>query len=432
MTKLFLKVSKNLILSSILLLSVFSVNAQMECRSTLGGHLTPFHKDVPILWAVEGTMAPGIMSDFNTEPAKLSGGMILAALDITFLKKSNVYFEGGVKMWRNSALPNTPFDQSKNAGFRQAYYTFTGQTTILKIGLHEMTLGDYFLVDERVMGISLEQEIGAFTLNARTGSVIQNFARMGKFCINRHLYSIIDSSANSYTENIGKKFGETNLIGFTLAWNPAHTKSSSTSVDEFSEFSEFSDTETKNPFVSNIGLILYGEFGKIIPDTKLYAGSLIDLNLPFQMTLQTGGIYQSMQDNSSLVYIATLKRRFSWNSGGNTKIGASYIGKYDIDNDALFQPLFSNLFIGEIMRLDATDFPLWQASLKHNFPGKLKFHIGLKSVGQIYDNKTFEVDLETGFKLFNHIKVTTIFSRVQATPLLKDVYMARIELRIAF
>ncbi len=432
MTKLFLKVSKNLILSSIFLLSAFSVKAQMECRSTLGAHLTPFYKDVPILWAVEGTMAPGVMTDFKNPETRISGGMLLGALDITFLKKNNLYFEGGFKNWSNSALPTSPNDHSRKRGMRQAYYTFTGNTTVFKLGLHEMKLGEYFLIDERILGASLDQDIGAFTVRARIGTGMQNFARMGHFCANRHLYSIIDSSASSYTENIGKKPGETNLFGFTLNWNPAYVKTSDSSDDEFSEFDEFSDAETKEPFVSNVGMVFYSEFGSIIPNPKLYFGSLIDINLPYQITLRTGSVYQNMPNNNAIVYLANFSRNFSWNSGANTNISAAYYGKYNINKGAIFQPLFSNLFLGEIMRLDAVDFPLWYVKIKHNFSGKLKFHIALKSVGQIYDNKTFEVDLESGFKLVNHVKITSIFSRVQTVPLPNNVYMARLEVRVAF
>jgi len=263
---------------------------------------------------------------------------------------------------------------------------------------------------------------------------MQNFARMGQFCANRHLYNIIElTKPNIYTENIGKSPMETNLTGLTINWNPSYTKKPEETGDEFSEFDEFSDAEdNKEPLISNVGLILYSEYGKIIPEPKLYAGSMVDFNIPLEMKLQTGAIFQHLQDNNALVYIAKLKRNFMWNSGNHTEIGTAFIGKYNIDENALFQPLFSNLFLGEIMRLDATDFPLWQASVKHNFAGKLKFHVGIKAVGQIYDNKTQEIDLEAGLKLFNHVKITSIFSRVQSTALPNDTYMGRLELRVAF
>ncbi len=433
--KLFFKLLRSTMLISILALSFSTSNAQMHCRSTLGGHLTPFQKEFPLLWAVEGTMAPGIMtSPFDDgDPAKLNGGMLLGALDLT-IKKHTFYVEGGYKNWKNSELIQPITEDSRSIGVRQAYYSFKGENTIVKLGLHETKLGNYFLIDERIMGASLDKTMGAFTLNARTGTVIDNFARMGRFCGNRHLYSIL---TNDFTENIGEKAGETNLAGFALNWNPNYTKPKETeSDDEFGEFDEFSESSEfsteKKKLISNIGIVVYNEFGKIIPDHKLYLGSLVDFNLPGNFTFQTGGVYQNMELNNSIVYIANLGRNTTWNSGAYTKFGAAYIGKYNIDDDAIFQPLFSNMFLGEIMRMDAADFPLWKGSISHHFPGKLKLHVAVKAVGQIEGDETSEIDFEAGVKLFKHVKITSIFSRVETIALPNEIYMARLELRVAF
>ena len=85
------------------------------------------------------------------------------------------------------------------------------------------------------------------------------------------------------------------------------------------------------------------------------------------------------------------------------------------------------------MRLDATDFPLWNAKINHRFPGKLKFNIGVKAVGQITDSKTNEQDIEVGISPFkNHLKLTLIGSRVQTKLTPNDFYMIRAEVRLAF
>ena len=95
MAKLFLKGLKLAIIFSVIIITSNSVKAQMECRSMLGAHLTPFKKNIPILWAIEGTMAPGIMTSpfTDSENTTLNGGMVLAALDFTILKKHNIYIE---------------------------------------------------------------------------------------------------------------------------------------------------------------------------------------------------------------------------------------------------------------------------------------------------------------------------------------------------
>jgi len=472
--------TKILFLSAVLtLLTSQYASAQMDCRSMLGAHLTPFKKDVPILWGIEGTMAPGIMtSPYDTlDPTRLNGGMLLGALDFGFGKnKNHIYVEGGYKNWQNSEFVDDDKEKSsRHLGIRQAFYSYTGETFKLKVGLHETSLGDFFLIDERVLGVSLDKEIGAFTVNARVGTVNKSFARMGKFCANRHLYGLINNG--NYTENIGKKIGETNLAGFVINWNPHYKKAepstakedefSDTNNDEFSSDDEFSSSdefETTDEFhenhdfnefgsndeftdetvdkknkpfisVSNIALIFYDEFGseEYIPENKFYTGALIDLKLPFGLFMQTGGIYQNMLHQNTFVYIAKFGKSKTWNNASLTKISGAYIGKADIDKNSTFQPLFSNLFIGEVMRMDAAQFPLWQAMIKHRFPGKMKIHIAAKFVGQLEDAKTNEQDLEVGLMAFkNHLKVTLIGSHVQTEALPNDFSMLRLEMRLAF
>lgn len=455
----------------ILLLSNLTASAQMECRSMIGAHLTPISKNIPISWAVEGTFAPGIMtSPYDTlGNAILNGGMFLGALEFRISGKSSFYVEGGYKNWTNSAFVENDSMKSRHIGVRQLFYGYSSEKTKFKIGLHEMRLGEFFLVDERVLGVSLDKNIGAFYLNFRAGTVSQNYARMGKICANKHLYGIINPD---YTEYIGKKIGETNLAGLVINWDPHNTKSSISTgsrdefldggTDEFhenhdfNEFGEFNDTdefsEGEDEFsladefgnepkanskisLKNVALILYDEFGSsdYIPDNKFYIGSLFDFKMPLGIMLQTGAVYQNMNLYNTVVYIAKIGKSHTWENASNTKFGAAYIGKINIDDNAIFQPLFSNLFIGEIMRMDAVDFPLWQAAIKHRFPGKMKFHLAIKVVGQIDDPKTNEQDIEAGVLTFkNHLKVTLIGSRVQTQNLPNDFYTARLEVRIAF
>ncbi|MEA1873202.1 MAG: hypothetical protein U9N51_02075 [Bacteroidota bacterium] len=428
MTKLLSNLMRVLILS-VILLTAYQSNAQMHCRSILGGHLSPFHKDVPLLWAVEGTMAPGVMTLAGSEePAKLNGGMLIGALNYSFLDYHSLYVEGGFKNWENSELSQN-LKKSRHIGVRQIFYQYDKPDFTLTLGLQEMKLANYYLIDERVIGARVEQNFNAWTVNAMTGTVNSNFARMGKFCSNRHLYNLIDEG---YTENIGDKLGETNMAGIVLNWNPSYEKPTE-STGEFDEFSSFDDGgDDVVAGLSNIGILYYNEFGKIIPDVKHYFGSIQDWDLPWNFKAQTGLVGQAMPSNNALVYHARLGRNINWKKGSMTAIEAGYIGLFEIDDDAVFQPLFSNLFLGEIMRLDAADFPLWTGEIKHRFPGKIALHTAVKAVGQTSGNNTNEIDIEVGAKLFNHSKITAIMSRVQTDALPDDVFMARLEVKVAF
>ncbi len=459
-----MKTKRILLLLPLFLLITFSGNAQMYCRSMLGAHLTPFTKDGNLLWALEATVAPGVMSSpvDSLGNTILNGGMLLGALDYSFMSnKSHLYIEGGFKNWTNSEfVDDSLFKKSQHFGMRQAFYSYSTEGLKLKVGLHETRLGDFFLIDERVLGVSIDKEIGAFTINARGGTVTKSFARMGKFCANRHLYSLVNKN---FTEQIGSKVGETNLVGLAINWDPHYKKSqdnNSNSEDEFAESDEFNqsdefhenhdfnefgssdeflETETEKEKskvrITNVGVIIYDEFGsdKYIPDNKFYTGFLVDIDFPFGIFMQTGSIYQSMKNNNTFVYIAKFGKSQSWDNGSLTKLSGAYIGKTNIDNAAVFQPIFSNLFIGEVMRMDATEFPLWQLAFKHRFPGKLKLHFAIKAVGQLEDARTNEQDIEFGILAFNkHLKITLIGSRVETLALPNEFYMARVEMRLAF
>jgi len=440
----------------------------------LGAHLTPISDKIPVSWAIEGTMAPGLMTSpyDSLNNTKLNGGMLLAAIEYSINNKHSIYIEGGYKNWQNSELVNDKNSKNKHLGIRQFFYAYSTEKTKVKIGLHETRMGDFFLVDERVLGGSLDQESGAFEINLRAATVLKNFARMGSFCSNRHLYGVIHPN---YTEHIGEKIGETNMAGLVLNWNPHYSKPivTGTSTDEFSktnenefssddefssnndefhenhDFNEFSnddnfdskaDLETKTSktafvSISNIGLILYDEFGteSYIPNNKFYAGALFDFTFKNGFFAQAGPVYQNMKNNNTLIYIAKFGKSKTWSNASNTKISGAFIGKYNIDQNAIFQPLFSNLFLGEIMRMDAADFPLWQAAIKHRFPGKLNLHIAVKTVAQIEDPKTNEQNIELGIiTLKKHLKVTLVTSRVETQYLPTQFYTARLEMRLAF
>jgi len=143
--------TKVLILVIVLFSSSF-VNAQMECRSTLGAHLSPLYKDAPLSWAVEGTVAPGLMTSpyDSAKNATLNGGMFLAALNYSFNKRTSFYVEGGYKNWTNSALVSEKNNsKGRHLGMRQIFYSYSNENTKIKIGLHEALMGDFFLLDER-------------------------------------------------------------------------------------------------------------------------------------------------------------------------------------------------------------------------------------------------------------------------------------------
>mgnify|MGYP001020480447 CR=1 FL=1 len=375
--------------------------------------------------------------------------MAIAGLDFSFEKsKQQFYIEGTYKNWFNSTEEDTAKGKGRgidpgNQHFapRELFYRYN-EGFKLTIGLQSMTFGDYFLVDERVVGINFEKKFETIHINSSIGTVGRLAARQRRVCGMRHLYNLAGGASYDY---VGDNFGETNFLGAVLKYIPS-TKSmpnddkKQTGNDEFEQFDEFSDgfedlsssTKTRN-FLNEIGLLYYQEFGSgFNHNFKHYFGGLALINLPLEMKLKTELVYQYITDENSLVYYGEIARDFNWESGDLTSINLGYLGKLSESDSTLFYPSFSNFYLGEVMRLDAKEIPIIFGSITHRFPFSNKFFIKLQGIAQLQEQQTNEIDLELSARFFEHIKLTGIFSRIQSNPLEEIYYMARLELRAAF
>ena len=244
-----------LLTSIIFIFITVTSNAQWECRSNLSGHLKPLYNGSNINWAAEVIGGAGYLTN-----SSIANGMTFLGVDYT--KNNHQFFvEGGVKYWnKNDFDLNTGFSQTIT-GLRELSYSYNSPLTTMRVGLQQMRTADYFLLNERAWGASLNQKIGGFEMNVSAATVIKANARNGTFCSNGFLYDIVP--VRNYP--LGNTFGETNFMALTL--NKDRTKEnksilSSEAKDEFDEFSEFESTENQtNPFLKSYGAILYSEFG---------------------------------------------------------------------------------------------------------------------------------------------------------------------------
>lgn len=451
-----------LVFSSVLLFSSISYS-QFDCRSILNSHLTPIKENSNLLWAAEGIASHGWMND-----REITNGMIYLGIDYT-KNKSKFYFEGGYKGWRNSlSYPGADnlgdnytgfgFFQKNRLGLREAFYQYKTDNTTITTGLQTMESSDHFLLNERVVGISAKHDINAFSINIKGGSVLRDFARMGNFCGVRYLYT------TAYAPNEilpGNKLGETNFASTLISWDPHFKPSkkvpSTTDEDEFKtvEDDEFKDFEAEDEFksaddefsstgdefstvekekiqlFSRVGIVIYDEFGSYYKSNKLFYGAFTDITLPLNFTLKLQVINQQITDNNTLAHYTKLgnsitlgKHRTSFNIG--------YMDKFDNNASSSFIPSFSNLYMGEILRMDTWDIPIVSGEIKHNFPGKLRLYVRLRGIKQLKDNQTEIIDIETGVKLLKHVKLSGILSQFNSNIQDEAIHMARIELRIGF
>ena len=434
--------AKIILRSLLLIVSNFivftSLIAQPECRSTLGAHLKPIGlTDSLVSWAGEFTDIPAYMENRFANNSMLFLGTQLN----TKSKKHSLYLEGGFKVSYVTAITqdSTETDTSssvhhkgKGAGKqlayllspRELYYKFRGDNVQFRLGMGTTKIGDYFLVDERVLGAQYYQSVGAFSLQATAGSV-SNFARMGDYCATKRLTKLVDKEKY---ETAGNSIGETNFGALVLNWN---FKEKKTQVNNSTD--EFMSIEKVKPFsVNKFGLAYYQEYFTKVDTQKFFTGTFFELGLPFSSTLKAEGLYQSVKGSNAIIYYTVLEKDFLWKNAHTSLLKLGYIGKYDIDKDARFLASFSNLYKGEIMRMDAIDIPLAFATIKHSFNGKAKPYMQVQFAKQLYYEKITETDFEMGVTLFKNLKTVGIISNIQSATLHSNDYVAKLEFRFGF
>jgi len=405
--------------------------SQWVCRSKLGAHLKPIKKDFPLLWAAEITFGHGYMTDER----QITNAMMFASLDYSW-KHNTLYFEGGTKAWRNTFKGPGEYDaeshgpggffQKQRFGIRDVFYRYKKEDNTIVLGFQQFTLGDYFLVNERALGLSYKNTFGSWDINVNGGSVLKDFSRFGTFCSVNYLYNTIRDRVYPV---LGENIGETNFAGVVATWTPKE-KEAEGSDSEFSEFSEFGD-EPKNKIFKNASLIGYTEFGTLIPEMRYHFGVNSLFEFPFKIKLKTEILNQTIIDNNALIYYVNLSRTFNFGSKGQSLINLKYYGKYNIDKNAMAYASFSNLFIGEVMRMDMMDMPLYQFAFKHRVP-KWKSQIKIQLTQQFDYQHISEFDVAIGKTFFHHAKLTIMGSRMIADDLDGELYMIRAEMRVTF
>ncbi|MBP1664754.1 MAG: iron-sulfur binding protein [Bacteroidetes bacterium] len=339
---------------SVVLIMFFAVQgyAQWECPSRMGAALKPIGGS-NLMWTSEITTSGGFIGDYKIANLMLFGGLDYSINHHTF------YVEGGVKNWvRNDSL-NITNSQALKFGMREAFYRYSNDNNKLTLGLQSTKSDDYFLINERMAGANYKATFGNFNLNLLGGSVLKQASRNGTFCTVGYLINVVPGRERAL---IGNKFGQTNVSMVSLTYVP-----SSGGSDEFS--SEFSSSDiSKSIFKLNeVGGLAYYEFGSgktISPFiTGIYgSASLAGINLKPEL------LYQAAENNHALLYNIEVNKDINWSGGQLTKLMARYYGLHEISDGAVALNSYSNVFAGDVLRLDALELPFFQAGIKHSFP----------------------------------------------------------------
>jgi len=397
--------------------------AQWECPSQLAAYLKPIGKS-NLYWSSELTGGTGYLTN-----NLIGNGMALVGLDWSS-GKSTFYAEGGFKYWNRYNRDDSQDYSNQHAGIRELYYQYKANQGSLTVGIHSARLDDDFLLNERVAGANLRINRGKWSMNLLGGTVTKDFARNGTFCNVGYLYNIFPERQRAL---IGNEFGQTNMASFSLKYQPGKTGKTKASEDEFSS-DEFSDKLDKNK-VSNIklesvGAVLYHEFGGWVSQSFVSGGLFAQAEWGNGWYFKPEILFQSATNNRAVIYNFHLEKSFEGEKN-RTSISLRYVGKTNIDTDAHILNSFSNIFAGDVIRLDAIDASFIQAGIKYNFP-ESKIHLKAQFASQLTDNNMKECDFEIGKKFGKHLQINALSGMAKSSLLSNDAFLGRIEFRYYF
>lgn len=397
------------------LLSNFNANAQWNCPSKLGSVIQPISPMIPGLKiGAELTGSTGYLADNYY-------GFYAAYLGIDYTRGvHNIYLEGGAKGFSRWDNNNSQNFNNRFAGFREAFYQLRLPNTLLRAGVQTTTLGDDYLVNERMLGLKFEQRFKQLELQAASGTVMKYFARNGLFCNVGYVYDILYRDRGF----IGSKLGETNFAGATLSIK----------------------TSKESKLKAKFGLSIYDEFYINRSDTSfnknvLLVGAFGNMNV-LGVDLNANCQYQTLQNENAYILSLSAKKMINWDFGHRTELYARAIGVLEMDKAAIIRNSFSNLFLGDVVRLDARDAPLYQASIRHSLP-KYSLHFKAQYTSEFEKTGLNEFDFSIS-KRFNNVYLSGIFGYLNYNEntltsndvsyrwdnVRKQSYLARLECRI--
>ncbi|MCK9163191.1 MAG: hypothetical protein M0O93_02435 [Bacteroidales bacterium] len=372
-------------------------NAQWNCPSKLASYTKPIPY-LPIKGGIELTGSGGIIDDNYF--GFFAG---YAALEYTN-KQHGIFIEGGIKTWTRHDNGLDLTYKNGHPGFREAYYQFLNKSTSLRLGIQTITLDDHYLVNDRAAGLNFTYNYKKLSLQIAGGSVTKYFSRNGLFCNIGFVYDILHRDRGL----MGNGLGQTNFTALTLSYK-------NKGIDKG---------------LNKIGIALYDEFGSRIDTNVFMSGLYATLTLPFEIELNPEVLYQNAINNNAILYSIGLRKMFITDNAHRFDFQARVIGSTELDNGAMIRNSFSNLFLGDVIRLEAQDLPLYQASLRYSIP-RHSLHFKLQYTSEFQTNGLSEIDFSVGKRVLNQVQLSAIGGYIKSPTLEHgDAFLARIEARV--
>ncbi|MDP2422729.1 MAG: hypothetical protein Q8M23_00130, partial [Bacteroidales bacterium] len=155
-----------------------------------------------------------------------------------------------------------------------------------------------------------------------------------------------------------------------------------------------------------------------------------EIRLPAGIYFKPEILYHSVLDNRALIYTLGLEKSLD-GAKSRTHFYFRYYGIIAIDANAKAMYSFSNVFAGNVLRLDALDMPFFQAAIRYRLP-EVRTHLKVQYVLKAKQNPMQELDLAIVKKFGKHMQASAIGGFVRSSFLADDAFLGRVEFRYNF
>jgi len=442
-----------------------SLAATDECRKELTAHLKELFDGSGLYWSAEIT---GALGTTDSGSDLFSRDSLFLSLDWQLGNRFNIYFEGGIRYFDGRNLNSKSDNQNDQTGtnpngnrygwdenrfseldsklffkLKESFVQYKTDTLTISTGLKAATSEDKFLLDERTIGLFIDNKFSDFKLSIYGGTAVKNLTYGDKGWLKK---SINPEELIIETYRPSNKIGESNYIGASLSYSPGKGLISAKrggygSENAFPQEDEFLPVETESfELLEKTGILINYEFGdqigkdEYLGENRFYYGLFGELNIFDFFDLTISGIIQSVLDNRAFGYYLRAGRSVSLGNLGDIYFNTTYVGYTEIEGALNFAPSFTHYSKGEILGLEPLNAPFYQVEIDYTFPTEnlLRLSVGYFRQTEKSVDEAAELDITSTIQIYRGLRIYLIYSNVDSLRLNQPVNYFGIETRYTF
>jgi hypothetical protein len=160
------------------------------------------------------------------------------------------------------------------------------------------------------------------------------------------------------------------------------------------------------------------------------AGFYESINLPLNLKFKGEYLFQHFGSTQGIVAVNSIDGSYK-SKFGFTDINGSYYYFYKLSDQAAPMLSYTNLFLGEVLRLDAVEMPLASFYIKHRFKNK-GMSLKLQYATETKRDAMREIDLQWNKNIGHLLHVIVTGGWMHGGAVSDNTLLGRVELRVTF